>query len=82
MNRSRVATFALPLVFWAIPGSSFAQDTEPPTGSDPTIEEWEVPWERSRPRDPYVAPDGRVWFGTDVNTAGRAVLPPLRRVSD
>ena len=23
-----------------------------------------------------------VWFGTDVNTIGRAVLPPLRRVSD
>jgi virginiamycin B lyase len=26
------------------------------------IEEWTVPWEASRPRDPYVAPDGRVWF--------------------
>ena len=26
------------------------------------IEEWEVPWEGSRPRDPYVAPDGGVWF--------------------
>ncbi len=27
-----------------------------------TIEEWTVPWPESRPRDPYVAPDGRVWF--------------------
>lgn len=26
------------------------------------IQEWEVPWEQSRPRDPYVAPDGKVWF--------------------
>ena len=26
------------------------------------IAEWEVPWEQSRPRDPYVAPDGKVWF--------------------
>ncbi len=26
------------------------------------IQEWEVPWEESRPRDPYVAPDGDIWF--------------------
>ncbi len=26
------------------------------------ITEWLVPWEASRPRDPYVGPDGRVWF--------------------
>ncbi len=26
------------------------------------IAEWVVPWENSRPRDPYVGPDGRVWF--------------------
>ena len=26
------------------------------------IDEWVVPWERSRPRDPYVGPDGKVWF--------------------
>ena len=24
--------------------------------------EWQVPWENSRPRDPYVAPDGTIWF--------------------
>src|SRR2546425_10330521 len=28
----------------------------------PSINEWPVPWERTRPRDPYVASDGRVWF--------------------
>ena len=26
------------------------------------IREWEVPYADSRPRDPFVAPDGRVWF--------------------
>ena len=26
------------------------------------IKEWTVPWPNSRPRDPYVAPDGKVWF--------------------
>jgi virginiamycin B lyase len=26
------------------------------------LREWQVPWERTRPRDPYVAPDGAVWF--------------------
>ena len=26
------------------------------------IKEWPVPWQNSRPRDPYVAPDGKVWF--------------------
>lgn len=27
-----------------------------------TITEWEVPWANTRPRDPYVAPDGNIWF--------------------
>jgi len=37
-------------------------------GSSPTlaqpipIDEWEVPFAESRPRDPYVAPNGLVWF--------------------
>jgi virginiamycin B lyase len=26
------------------------------------ITEWPVPWENTRPRDPYVDPQGRVWF--------------------
>jgi len=29
---------------------------------DPTLEAWQVPWEESRPRDPFVGPDGKVWF--------------------
>ncbi len=27
-----------------------------------TITEWTVPWEQTRPRDPYVAPNNHVWF--------------------
>lgn len=37
---------------------------------DPDLREWVVPYEDSRPRDPYVAPDGRVWF---VGQAGSYV---------
>lgn len=28
----------------------------------PSLTEWQVPWENSRPRDPDLAPDGNVWF--------------------
>jgi virginiamycin B lyase len=36
----------------------------PPMGGAPApdIREWTVPWEGSRPRDPFVDPKGRVWF--------------------
>lgn len=35
------------------------------------LSEWEVPW-GGRPRDPYVAPNGQVWFcGQDGNYIGR-----------
>ncbi|MDE0359150.1 MAG: lyase [Gammaproteobacteria bacterium] len=50
------AMVAVSLMLLAAPVSGFAQE------NDPTLEEWVVPWEQSRPRDPYVAPDGRVWF--------------------
>jgi len=46
----------------AAPASGLAQESEEAQGFDPTLEEWQVPWLESRPRDPYVAPDGRVWF--------------------
>ncbi len=54
-----------------------ALSTTPATAqdSDPKLEEWEVPWEESRPRDPYVAPDGRVWF-VGQRTHYAAVLDP------
>ncbi|MDX2263256.1 MAG: hypothetical protein SFU84_16310 [Gemmatimonadales bacterium] len=33
-----------------------------PAQAPVAFDEWEVPYERSRPRDPYVAPDGSVFF--------------------
>ena len=41
------------------------------------ITEWQVPWAASRPRDPDVAPDGRVWFVGQVGNY-LAVLDPER----
>lgn len=44
-----------------------------PTTPDPTrveIKEWKVPWEKTRPRDPFVDAQGRVWF---VGQAGNYV---------
>ncbi|CAB0151514.1 Virginiamycin B lyase [Pseudidiomarina piscicola] len=32
------------------------------SGATVTINEWQVPWPDSRPRDPYVQTDNRVWF--------------------
>ena len=48
------AAVAAALLVPAVPADAAAQQVE--------IQEWEVPWEQSRPRDPYMAPDGRVWF--------------------
>ena len=35
---------------------------EPAVDDEIDIQEWTVPWDDTRPRDPYVAPDGIVWF--------------------
>ncbi len=40
-----------------------------------TIDEWTVPYSESRPRDPFVAGDGRVWF-VGQRTHYAAVLDP------
>jgi virginiamycin B lyase len=52
-------------MLWAgVPDGLAAQD-------DPVeMKEWDVPWERSRPRDPFVGPDGLVWF---VGQAGNYI---------
>lgn len=34
----------------------------PDASVEVSITEWKVPWEDSRPRDPYAAPDGDIWF--------------------
>jgi virginiamycin B lyase len=58
--------FTLSLLLWIT-----ACTHSPESGSGSTtagaadsldIKEWEVPFVQSRPRDPYVGPDGRVWF--------------------
>ncbi len=33
-----------------------------PASSPVEITEWQVPWENTRPRDPYVGPQGNIWF--------------------
>ena len=40
----------------------FSTHTVTAEENDVEIREWLVPWENTRPRDPYVAPDGRIWF--------------------
>jgi len=35
---------------------------DPPPPDTVAIREWQVPWAQSRPRDPFVGPDGTVWF--------------------
>ena len=40
-----------------------------PPGGEDTLKEWEVEW-GGRTRDPYVGPDGRVWF---VGQAGNYI---------
>jgi len=34
----------------------------PTAAHSASITEWPVPWPDTRPRDPYLAPDGKVWF--------------------
>ena len=50
-------SLALLIILW----SATAAVAETPQ-QQPVVEEWQVPWENSRPRDPYVGPDGKVWF--------------------
>lgn len=60
--KSRILAIAALLA--ALPASGLAQ--QPPV----QISEWTVPWEKTRPRDPYVDKSGKVWF---VGQAGNYV---------
>lgn len=62
MKSLRFAMLAALAPVLAAPAFGLAQESEDARDFDPTLEEWQVPWLESRPRDPYVAPDGRVWF--------------------
>ena len=46
------------LIFFYAPSNAMAVDEY----NTVAIKEWRVPWESGRPRDPYVAPDGSIWF--------------------
>ena len=46
----------------AMAACAVASAQQPTQAAGPTIDEWRVPYPNTRPRDPYVAPDGRVWF--------------------
>lgn len=63
------------LILLAVPVPLAAQEADESSLAPVQIREWDVPWPRTRPRDPDVAPDGRVWF---VGQAGNyvAVLDP------
>ena len=50
--RALIASIAF-LIGW-LPQNATSQNVE--------IREWLVPWQNSRPRDPYVDSSGRVWF--------------------
>jgi len=62
--KSLIPPLAFALVA-TLPATTHAQQDR-----HPEIQEWMVPYEDSRPRDPMVAPDGRVWF---VGQAGAYV---------
>lgn len=57
--RHLLILLALPVLGLSVLGLLFPQ--LPPT-DEVKITEWVVPWPDSRPRDPYVDGEGRVWF--------------------
>lgn len=47
--------------------NSFSDEQNSTLPNTLTFTEWTVPWENSRPRDPYVAEHGAVWFVGQVD---------------
>jgi virginiamycin B lyase len=47
---------------WLVAAGATLFAAPPLAAQEAELDEWTVPWEQSRPRDPFVAPDGRVWF--------------------
>ncbi len=59
MRRWSAALVVLPLLMGGVSGTG----SDEAWNVDPVqITEWKVPWEGTRPRDPYVDPWNRVWF--------------------
>jgi virginiamycin B lyase len=55
MRTLLLATASLSLAAGLLPAQG-------PARAPLTVTEWKVPWEKTRPRDPYVDAKGRVWF--------------------
>ncbi|MEX0976402.1 MAG: hypothetical protein WDZ50_04825 [Woeseia sp.] len=60
----KIVTLTLSILFGTscISSTASADEVGAPANNPVDIREWLVPWEDSRPRDPYVADDGKVWF--------------------
>lgn len=88
------------LAILLIPVTASLAPAQGPAIAPLQVTEWTVPWEKTRPRDPYLdaeswisvtpitksggltirhmifdAPTRALWFGTDANTIGRAIVP-------
>ena len=67
---------ALALIAFAAPAAPLiAQGPSSQPGAQQPIDQWPVPWQRTRPRDPYVDAQGKVWFVGQVGDYV-AVLDP------
>jgi virginiamycin B lyase len=53
---------SLPLRSAALGALAVLAITLPAVAQQPGIQEWNVPWSGTRPRDPYLDRQGRVWF--------------------
>ena len=63
--RVSVPLLALSALYLGSAGGSSAAAQIYAAGDPPAtveVKDWTVPWEKTRPRDPYVDPQGRVWF--------------------
>ncbi|WP_454061912.1 Vgb family protein [Candidatus Nitrospira salsa] len=65
--KSHSAVFIFGIIVWfslvAFLSCAAAESKQVHVGKNPVdIMEWTVPWEQTRPRDPYVDQDHRVWF--------------------
>lgn len=50
------------ILLFVLAGTALPWPEKTPSERQVEITEWTVPWSNSRPRDPYVATDGNVWF--------------------
>jgi virginiamycin B lyase len=61
---------------------TLAAATLPFAAAPNPIQEWTVPWENTRPRDPYVAPDRMVWFTGNQNARLMKLDPKTRKLTN